>query len=373
MMKREWDLLFSEVDLGGLLEAQLGAVNDNVLQIDPARFESESDELLSASVASELVVSPLALLEDQISVSSTDAKVDVRFDPRRVVFDRSRPALVDGIEVTYHVPFSGDATLLKCRPNQYTMNPPRAVLGDSNELSFPYDQANRDVAATKTLFQDDLAALKQWLPWVNQQVTEFNASLEARVRGRVQQRRQELTRTRTDLESLGYPVRAEEPVPTVQLVPPPSPERRASHRKRQRREYDVALSFAGEDRGYAEQVANRLIALSVTVFYDRFEQVNLWGKDLAEHLGHVYSQDSHFVVIFASRAYAAKAWPNHEKQFALSRHLRGDTGRILPVRMDDTEIPGIPSTLAYLDARVLTADKLAELIRQKVDTEGGDA
>jgi hypothetical protein len=123
---------------------------------------------------------------------------------------------------------------------------------------------------------------------------------------------------------------------------------------------------------FADEI-NEFDQLGVTVFYDRFEQVNLWGKDLTGHLGAVYSKNAYFVVIFASRAYADKAWPNHEKQFALSRHLRGEQGRILPVRIDDTKTPGIPGTIAYLDARALTPMKLAELIRQKVDSEGGDA
>lgn len=65
--------------------------------------------------------------------------------------------------------------------------------------------------------------------------------------------------------------------------------------------------------------------------------------------------------------YAAKAWPNHERQHALARHLKGQTGRILPVRIDDSEIPGVPSTVGYLDARAVSPVKLAELIRQKVD------
>jgi hypothetical protein len=373
MIKRDWDLLFSEYDLRAVLEAQLASVDDHVLKIDGRRFDTETDDLLAASVASTLVVSPLELLEDQISVSSTDTKVDVRYDSDRAIRDRSQPFFIDGIEVTYHLPFAGERQLLKCRPNTATYNPPRAVIGSSNELSFPYDQANRDVAATKGLFHQDLATIKQWVPWVNQQVTDYNSSLETRVRSRVQQRRQELARTHTDLASLGYAVRSEAPSQPTQAPRPDAPARRESRRKQKRREYDVALSFAGEDRAYVEQVAEQLLALGVSVFYDRFEQVNLWGEDLAEHLGQVYSRDSHFVVVFASRPYAAKAWPNHEKQFALSRHLKGDTGRILPVRLDDTEIPGIPPTISYLDARVLTAVKLAELIRQKLDAEGGDA
>ncbi len=49
-------------------------------------------------------------------------------------------------------------------------------------------------------------------------------------------------------------------------------------------DYDVALSFAGEDRNYVEQVAQILHQLDLRVFYDRYEEANLWGKDLYVHL-----------------------------------------------------------------------------------------
>lgn len=374
-MKREWDLLFSEYDLRAVLDAQLEKVDGEVIPIDKSRFETETDELLSASVASRLVVSPVELLEDKISASAADAKVDVRYDPNRAIFDRSRPVYLDGLEVTYHLPFVGDEKLLRCRPSTFTLNPPRAVIGRSHELTFPYDQADRDVHATKPRFEDDLRTLKQWLSWVNQQVAEYNTSLETKVRERVSQRRLELKKSEADLSSLGYAIGtpATDLHDTPALIPQAAVVRRKARRSTRQREYDVALSFAGEDRGYVEQVAEQLVQLEVTVFYDRFEQVKLWGKDLAEHLGAVNSKAAHFVVIFGSRAYADKAWPNHEKQFALSRHLQGDQGRILPVRIDDTDIPGIPGTIAYLDARVLTPSKLAELIRQKVDADSGDS
>ena len=44
--------------------------------------------------------------------------------------------------------------------------------------------------------------------------------------------------------------------------------------------YDIALSFAGDDRGYVEQVADALKSNGIKVFYDRYERVALWGKDL---------------------------------------------------------------------------------------------
>ena len=41
--------------------------------------------------------------------------------------------------------------------------------------------------------------------------------------------------------------------------------------------YEVTLSFAGEDREYVEEVAKVLKENNVSVFYDKFEEVNLWG------------------------------------------------------------------------------------------------
>lgn len=41
------------------------------------------------------------------------------------------------------------------------------------------------------------------------------------------------------------------------------------------RNLKIALSFAGEDREYVDQVANLLRDSGVKVFYDKFEEANL--------------------------------------------------------------------------------------------------
>ena len=43
-------------------------------------------------------------------------------------------------------------------------------------------------------------------------------------------------------------------------------------------EYDVALSFAGEDRKFVEDCAEILRALNINVFYDNYEKEVLLGK-----------------------------------------------------------------------------------------------
>ncbi|MBW3661186.1 MAG: TIR domain-containing protein [Gemmatimonadetes bacterium] len=62
--------------------------------------------------------------------------------------------------------------------------------------------------------------------------------------------------------------------------------------------YDVCLSFAGEDRDYVDGVAALLKKDRLRVFYDRYEQVELWGKDLYQHLDTVYRQRAQYCVVF---------------------------------------------------------------------------
>lgn len=113
-------------------------------------------------------------------------------------------------------------------------------------------------------------------------------------------------------------------------------------------EYDVAISFAGEQRSEAEEIAQCLKNANVRVFYDEYEQSNLWGKDLYAHLADVYQNKARYCLMLVSAAYAAKVWPNHERQNAQARALSERNEYILPVRFDTTEIPGLPSTVGYL-------------------------
>jgi hypothetical protein len=105
----------------------------------------------------------------------------------------------------------------------------------------------------------------------------------------------------------------------------------------------------------------------VQLFYDRHQQQILWGKDLAEHLRKVYGGQSRFVVLFVSRHYAAKTWTIREYRIALARAIRQKAEEcLLPARFDDTEIPGLSPTLAFVDCRRTTPERLASLIVQKL-------
>jgi len=132
-------------------------------------------------------------------------------------------------------------------------------------------------------------------------------------------------------------------------------------------DYDVALSFAGEDRKFVAEVAEILKAYDVDVFYDTYEQNTLWGKDLYEHLDEVYRLKSKYCVMFISKHYEEKLWTNHERKSAQARAFKEQSEYILPIRIDDTEIPGIRSTVGYIDASKYSPTEVANLIAQKVN------
>lgn len=131
-------------------------------------------------------------------------------------------------------------------------------------------------------------------------------------------------------------------------------------------DYEVALSFAGEDRKYVEEVAEILKSYDIPIFYDAYESMTLWGKDLYLHLDEVYRVRSRFCVMFLSIDYANKLWTSHEMRSAQARAFEERGEYLLPVKIDDTEIPGIRSTIAYLDARENSPSELANIIAEKL-------
>ena len=106
--------------------------------------------------------------------------------------------------------------------------------------------------------------------------------------------------------------------------------------------------------------------MGIHVFYDNYEEVELWGKDLYSHLSYIYSRSARYCVVFISRHYAAKVWTNHERKAAQARALQENREYVLPVRFDDTKIEGILPTVGYLSLSRYSPKELADRIVAKL-------
>ena len=137
-------------------------------------------------------------------------------------------------------------------------------------------------------------------------------------------------------------------------------------------QYDVALSFAGEQRAYVERVAQNLQARGIAVFYDGFETVALWGRSATETFQDVFERGSAYVVMFISKEYIEKSWPRHERQSALSRMARERREYILPVRFDDTPVCGLPGDVLYQKGHEHTPEQVAAMIARKLGVQPYD-
>ncbi len=131
-------------------------------------------------------------------------------------------------------------------------------------------------------------------------------------------------------------------------------------------EYDVAISFAGEQRKEARDIAEGLKRAGVKVFFDEYEDAELWGKNLYEHLSEVYKDRAQYCIILVSAAYAKKVWTSHERRSAQARALQESQEYILPVRIDDTQLPGLLPTISYLDFNRYGAEGICQAFLRKI-------
>ena len=132
------------------------------------------------------------------------------------------------------------------------------------------------------------------------------------------------------------------------------------------RRWDVALSFAGAQRAYVERVAAALKARGMRCFYDADEQVELWGRHLAEELPRIYAEESAAVVVFVSAEYAGAGWTRLERRAAFSRAVAEAGVFVLPARFDDSELPGLLPDVVSVDLRGRTPEQFADLIAAKL-------
>lgn len=131
-------------------------------------------------------------------------------------------------------------------------------------------------------------------------------------------------------------------------------------------QYDVVFSLAGELQSYVEAVARLLTNKGIKVWFYKFKQVDLWGKNQVDAFSEIFTKSARYCVVFISKEYTQKVWPNLERQFIQSRWLK-DPNYILPARFDDSLVIGIPDTIGYISLKNLTPEQFAQFILEKIN------
>lgn len=133
-------------------------------------------------------------------------------------------------------------------------------------------------------------------------------------------------------------------------------------------EFDVCISFAGEDREVAQRIASLIKRnrMKRKIFYDDYEKVHLWGEELARYLHRIYSEQSKFCVILFSHPYARKIWTRHEYRAALTRVAQEQGSYVLPVAIDLNAVPDEFRSIGYWPFATGDERKIARAIEEKI-------
>jgi hypothetical protein len=79
--------------------------------------------------------------------------------------------------------------------------------------------------------------------------------------------------------------------------------------REQSREWDVAISFAGENRELAKFIVKQLEFLDVHVFFDELYEDNYLGRAWSEQFKRVFANECDLVVCLLDQYHQAKIWP----------------------------------------------------------------
>lgn len=131
------------------------------------------------------------------------------------------------------------------------------------------------------------------------------------------------------------------------------------------REFDILLSFAGPERPYAQSLHAILARNGLRVFLDEEYQHEIWGENLVEYLDRTYRERGLYCLILISEEYRKRAYTKVERRAAFDRMINQDRVYILPVKVDDAWIDGLPKSTGFLDLRRQGIVGVAEAVLKK--------
>lgn len=132
--------------------------------------------------------------------------------------------------------------------------------------------------------------------------------------------------------------------------------------------YDLAFSFAGEQREYVEATKRACERLGLRVFYDRDLSNEWWGKNFIREQRRVYGSRTKYFVPFLSTEYLAKPIPMDEFSAAMMTDVRQGDGYVLPVLLGNVEVPPdlLHPHVHYLRGDDYTPEELASQLQRRV-------
>lgn len=203
-MRSRSDTLFVNHDLHTLLQQREAEMNASIEQADAGRIQSSNLAELAAHFAKQYELRTPRLREDEVKVDQREVEVDISRDPNFAIFNRGGSNYRPGTEVSFYVPFEGDADLFEAKPSTWSSSFPHASI-DGSELVISHQGVQLQTEGVKAFFNQELRLIKEYLGWIEKDVDQFNASLQSKAYQRLEARRERLKQGQSVVDGLGFP------------------------------------------------------------------------------------------------------------------------------------------------------------------------
>ena len=121
--------------------------------------------------------------------------------------------------------------------------------------------------------------------------------------------------------------------------------------------YDLALSYASEQKDYVSSVYKLLKLKGLSVYFASAYQEELTGIDMTEEFYSIFHDQCLFIAAFVSNDYLQKKRPMAEAAIGQMRSREERRNCLIPVYWGDARLPDFDPEINFL-----SADKPAEMV-----------
>lgn len=216
--------LYTKQSLFGLIDAVGRALDEELAGLSNSVIQGTEENQLIKSLHDKYFLDSPKIREEDIEVEQSETEIDVSHDTMRL-FVSPGPHYVRGSKFTYHVPFDGDPELLQYQASRFSSMIPYAEVRGNTLIIEVEIEDGRDTNPDSQM-QGELNRIKEHSDWVREDVAQFNAALEEKIRTALAVRKDKLEKTNNVLAGSKYRIRSSPSSPTT--YPTTSIERKSS-------------------------------------------------------------------------------------------------------------------------------------------------
>lgn len=208
--------IFAEGDLGSAIAGQLATMRREVDAEPENKLLNMNEAEYIEYLVQKYSIQPIVFLWDEKYASGRDEMISAEQFPFdfNVYAGKSYPKQV----ITYHIPFTGEADLLKMTPSTRILWS-TDVNATDDSISFDIINWRDDREQINREAESIIQKIHEQNEHVTREVEQFNTDLPAAAQSAVQSRKQQILKQSNLLESLGVPVKKSESTPETFAIP----------------------------------------------------------------------------------------------------------------------------------------------------------